>query len=296
MTDDAPPIDESLVAGLIARQFPEWSALPVRAITPGGWDHRSFRCGDEFVVRLPSAECYSGQIEKEHRWLGTLAPRLPLPIPTPVAMGEPDLGYPWRWAILKWIDGEIAARESIDGRERFARELAGFLRALRAVGAENGPSAGAHNFFRGGPLSTYDGEVREAIAGLSHRIDGPSASEVWESALASTWHGPPVWVHGDVAASNLLVRDGRLAAVIDFGSCAVGDPACDLVIAWTLLRASERAAFRDEVELDRDTWRRARGWALWKALILMHRAEGPASSVREARRVFGEVMADPVGE
>jgi aminoglycoside phosphotransferase (APT) family kinase protein len=207
-------------------------------------------------------------------------------------MGEPGDGYPWRWSILRWLDGEPASRANVADASQFAKDLADFLRALRRAEAAAGPPAGRHNFFRGGPVATYDREVREAIAGLAGRINSGVATAVWEKALATTWERPPVWVHGDVSASNILVRDGRLAAVIDFGSSGVGDPACDLAMAWTFFARSERKTFREGVEMDPSTWMRARGWALWKALILMHREDGPESAVRDSWRVFREVLGD----
>lgn len=285
-------IDEELVAGLIARQFPQWSDRTVRAIVPGGWDNRSFRLGEDMLVRLPSAGCYAAQVEKEQRWLPVLAPMLPRPIPSPIAMGEPGSGYPWRWAILGWLDGEPACRDNVADIAQLARDLAEFLRALWRADANEGPPPGRHNFFRGGAVATYDREVREAIAGLAGRIDSGLATTVWQQALASTWEHPAVWVHGDVSESNLLVRDGRLAAVIDFGSSGVGDPACDLAMAWTFFARSEREIFRRGVELDTATWRRARGWSLWKALSLMHREDGPEWAVRDSWRVFRELLDD----
>ncbi|HYD46399.1 MAG TPA: phosphotransferase, partial [Phenylobacterium sp.] len=155
-----------------------------------------------------------------------------------------------------------------------ATDLAGFLAALQAIGAEGGPAAGRHSFHRGGSLAVYDAQTREAIATLGPAIDGPAATAAWEAALASAWDRSPVWAHGDVAVNNLLVEAGRLSAVIDFGTSAVGDPACDLVIAWTLFEGESRAAFRAGLALDEATWARGRGWALWKALITLANPEG----------------------
>lgn len=285
-------IDEGLVVELVARQFPEWSDERVEAVVPGGWDNRSFRLGEDMLVRLPSAGCYAAQVEKEQRWLPVLAPMLPRPIPSPIAKGEPGCGYPWQWSILGWLDGEPASRHNVEDIAQFATDLAEFLGVLRRADAHEGPPPGPHNFFRGGAVATYDHEVRAAISALSGRIDYGLATTVWEQALVSAWEHSPVWVHGDVSASNLLARDGRLAAVIDFGSCGVGDPACDLAMAWTFFAPPEREVFRRGVELDAATWMRARGWALWKALILMHRKDGPASAVRDSWRVFREVLGD----
>lgn len=170
--------------------------------------------------------------------------------------------------------------------------LAGFLLALQSVDATDGPPAGAHNFFRGGPVATYDGEARQAIEALAGEIDAALATEVWDTALASSWQHRPVWVHGDVASGNLLVREGRLAAVIDFGSSGVGDPACDLCIAWTFLEGESRAAFRRALPLDAETWQRGRGWTLWKALIVFAEHRHATPLARWARQVIDEVRMD----
>jgi len=284
----APLIDAALVRRLVAAQFPAWAGLPVEPVLPGGNDNRTFRLGEGLSVRLPSHERYAAQAAKEQRWLPVLAPWLPLPIPAPAALGRPGEGFPWPWSVNRWLEGETARRSRPADWVTFARDLAGFLTALQAVDAGEGPAAGPHSFWRGGPLSTYDRQTREAIATLGDAIDGRTATAIWEAALAATWAGPPVWVHGDIAAGNLLVREGALSAVIDFGCCAVGDPACDLVIAWTLFEGAGPAAFRDAMAVDEATWARARGWALWKALILM--AAGRHGE--EAEPVLGALVAE----
>jgi aminoglycoside phosphotransferase (APT) family kinase protein len=289
-------IDVTLVARLIAAQFPQWSDLTITALTPGGWDNRTFRLGDAMTVRLPSAAAYADQVAKEQRWLPALAPRLPLPIPAPLALGLPGEGYPWAWSVYRWLEGEtVSAAPALD-LNRLAADLADFLRALRRIDATDGPPPGAHNFQRGDPLSTYDAETRQAIAALGARVDARAVTDVWQAALAAAWSGPPVWVHGDVSAGNLLASGGRLSAVIDFGCCAIGDPACDLAIAWTLFEGESRAVFRRALPLDDGVWARARGWALWKALIVWARLPGAnpldaASSVRIVDDLIAEHRA-----
>ncbi|HEV2068403.1 MAG TPA: aminoglycoside phosphotransferase family protein, partial [Acidimicrobiales bacterium] len=226
-------IDAPLVERLVAEQFPEWAHLPVRSVVPNGWDNRTFRLGNEISVRLPSAEGYVLQVEKEHRWLPRLAPHLPLPIPVPLAKGRPTAEYPWPWSIYCWLDGEPTAIAPVADLTRFATDLADFLNALYRIDATGGPPPGPHNFWRGGPLDVYDTETREALAALDGQIDTETATEIWETALATNWEHHPVWFHGDVAVGNLLLGDGRLCAVIDFGTSGVGDPACDLAVAWT---------------------------------------------------------------
>jgi aminoglycoside phosphotransferase (APT) family kinase protein len=284
--------DESLVQRLLGDQFPQWAHLPLRPVEPGGWDNTTFRLGDDMLVRLPSAGHYAAQVDKEHRWLPVLAEHLPLPIPEPLAKGAPGSGYPWHWSVYGWLKGDVATTARVPNAERFAGELAGFLAALQRIDPEGGPPPGEHSFFRGGPLVTYDAETRKAIASLGDEARGDAAIAVWESALDATFDGGPVWVHGDVGAENLLVADGRLSAVIDFGCCAVGDPACDLAIAWTFFSGAARDAFRERLRLDDATWARGRGWALWKALITLVPALNVSSrDPAGARQVLDEVLS-----
>lgn len=285
-------ITPELAEALVAQQFPQWSQQSVTPVEPGGWDNRTFRLGQELLVRLPSRRPYVAQVAKEHRWLPVLARTLPLPIPAPVALGAPGLGYPWPWSIYRWLDGQPAISSSLTRSESLARDLAFFLEALHGIDPTGGPPPGEHNFFRGGPLSTYEQETREAIRCLHGQVDTDTCSRVWDAAAAATWTGQPQWVHGDVAAANLLLLDDRLAAVIDFGAIAVGDIACDLTVAWTLFTGPSRSAFRAAIRCDDATWARARGWALWKALILIAWGRGPASAVSEARRVLLDVLCD----
>lgn len=278
---------------LVAGQFPHWAALPVTPVEFGGVDNRTFRLGTGLSVRLPSAPHYAAQVAKEQRWLPILAPQLPLPIPVPLALGVPAEGYPWHWSVYRWLDGTPASTGRIADLTAFASALARFLVRLRAVDPTDGPPPGRHNFFRGGPLQTYDAETRDAIAALAGRIDRERVSRVWDAAIAATWRGSPVWFHGDVSAGNLLVRDQRLSAVIDFGTSGVGDPACDLVIAWTLLSGTSRAEFRSRLGVDAGMWARGRGWALWKSLITVAGClDRDPVEARRANQVIDEVLAD----
>ncbi|MEZ2332743.1 aminoglycoside phosphotransferase family protein [Mesorhizobium sp. RCC_202] len=285
-------IDADLARRLVAAQFPQWRHLPVSPVAFGGWDNRTFHLGDEMTVRLPSAAPYSLQVEKEHRWLPRLAPLLPLPIPTPLAMGEPAQGYAWHWSVYRWIDGETAKTAHITDLRAFAIALAEFLVALRGIDPADGPGSGQHNFYRGGPLAVYDGEARQAIAALKGQVDTQAATTVWEAALAATWHGSPVWFHGDVAWGNLLVADGDLSAVIDFGTSGVGDPSCDLAITWTFFEGDSREVFRKRIAVDDATWARGRGWTLWKAMITVAGHDANQVEAERQRRVIDEVIAD----
>lgn len=292
----------ALVKRLIACQFPQWADLPICPVAQQGNDNRTFRLGEHLSVRLPSAERYVAAVEKEHAWLPRLAPRLPLKIPVPVALGEPGEGYPSRWSVYRWLEGETATADAIADLSSFAISLAEFLVALRRIDPAGGPPAGPHSFFRGASLAVYDDQTRQAIGALGERIDAVAATQIWEAVLAASYQGEPVWFHGDVAITNLLTRNGKLDAVIDFGCSGVGDPACDLAIAWTFLGGKSREAFRSAMSLDFDTWLRGRGWALWKALIVLaqHHAKSPGDQARTiwthnpltGRSVIDEVIGD----
>lgn len=298
MTDTGPDgragIDAALVRRLIAAQFPQWRDLPVTPVAVDGWDNRTYRLGDDMTARLPTGATYALAVEKENRWLPVLAPRLPVPIPVPLGKGEPGEGYPYPWSVRAWLEGATATADRVGDLTAFALSVADFLLALQRADTTGGPLAGEHSFYRGAPPAHYDDETRRALAALDGRVDTARATEVWDAALAATWTGDPVWFHGDIAQGNLLVKDGKLAAVIDFGTSGVGDPACDLVIAWTRFEGESRAAFREAVRQDAGTWARARGWALWKSLIVLVEdlRKGDDASAAVNRRVIGDVIAD----
>jgi aminoglycoside phosphotransferase (APT) family kinase protein len=286
-------VDAEQVRRLVGLQFPQWAGLPVRPVANGGWDNWTFHLGAAMSVRLPSASEYALAVDKEHRWLPALASRLPLPIPVPLAKGEPGAGYPYSWSIYPWIGGEPAGAGRIADPVRFAVDLAGFLAALRSIDPADGPRPGTHNWFRGGTLRTYDGVVQNALAELHGHVDAGLAREIWKCALDARWDGVESWFHGDVAEGNLLLDDGRLAAVIDFGTCGVGDPACDLAIAWTLLTAEGRQAFRERLSVGAAAWARGRGWALWKTLATFAYTLGDdEEEAAGARRVLGEIFSE----
>jgi aminoglycoside phosphotransferase (APT) family kinase protein len=260
-------IDIALVQRLVATQFPQWAELPIRPVKLSGWDNRTFHLGREMSVRLPSAEIYARAVQKEQEWLPKLAPHLPFSIPEPVAMGNPGEGYPWHWSIYRWLPGETAARENVADRNSFAADLAGFLKALQSVDPTDGP----RRKLRGGSLELYGPQVEEALATLTaaKTINTGAAIDIWQTAIEAPFEDDPVWYHGDVAAGNLLVKDGKLSAVIDFGGLGVGDPACDMTIAWTLLDAPSRRVFRKAIDISDSIWNRGRGWALWKGMIVV---------------------------
>ncbi|MFB6396868.1 aminoglycoside phosphotransferase family protein [Polymorphospora sp. 2-325] len=286
-------IDAALVRRLIAAQFPQWSDLPVVPVEVDGWDNRTYRLGDDMTVRLPTAAGYVPGVAKENEWLPRLAPALPVAVPPVLAMGEPGEGYPFPWSVRGWLPGETADRARIDDIPQFAASVAGFVRALHRCDTTGGPAAGEHSFWRGATPAHYDDQTRRCLTALAGHVDTARAAAVWEAAVTSRFDAVPVWFHGDIAPGNLLVADGKLAAVIDFGTSGVGDPACDLVIAWTMFAGDSREAFRAVVDLDDGTWARARGWALWKALLVMADSLGtdPERAAANERGV-GEVLAD----
>jgi aminoglycoside phosphotransferase (APT) family kinase protein len=287
-------VDAVQVRRLVEQQFPQWANLPVQPVASGGWDNWTFHLGAGMLVRLPSASEYASAVDKEHRWLPALAPQLPLPIPVPLARGEPGAGYPYSWSIYQWLGGEPASAGRIADPVRFAVDLAGFLAALRSIDPADGPRPGKHNWFRGGTLRTYDGEAQHALAALDGHVDDVDlARAIWQTALDARWDGVEKWFHGDVAEGNLLLNDGQLAAVIDFGTCGVGDPACDLAIAWTLLTAKGRQAFRERLPTGETEWARGRGWALWKTLATYAYTLGDDDEeAASARRVLGEIFSE----
>ncbi len=258
-----------LVEELIAEQFPQWTHLRIRLIEPGGWDNKTFRLGSKLLVRLPSAQAYEAQVKKEHAWLPYLAPNLSYAIPGPVGLGCQTNTYPFKWSVYHWIEGNSANTLTQEEHEivTIAQELARFLNELQKIDTIGGPLPGTHNFYRGGSLSLYDSETRTCLADLERFIPIRKATMVWEKALSTTWQNEPVWLHGDMSGGNIIIRNDHLAGVIDFGCMAVGDPACDLVSYWTIFSGESSRVFKEQLALDQNTWDRARGWALWKALI-----------------------------
>ena len=242
MTTEKFNISEHLVTKLIQEQFPEWGNLPIKIVKSCGMDNRTFHLGDEMLVRLPSAKGYEPQVQKEQIWLPKLANAVSTQIPVPIAMGKPSSLYPWHWSVYQWISGESLNLIETDtlNLENLAAQLAKFLRELHQADTQNAPLSGAHNYYRGAHPSVYDAETLSAIAALTNIIDVDKAHAVWREALASKWSKPAVWVHGDFAIGNILINNHELAAVIDFGCMGVGDPACDLVIAWTFFKGKSR--------------------------------------------------------
>jgi len=293
MHRDEVTVDETVVRRLLAAQFPEWADLPLEAVEPRGTDNWLFRLGGELVVRLPCRERTVATLVRERTWLARLA-GLPLEIPLPVAAGKPGAGYAWTWSVYRWLEGENAIDAPIADLAQAAMDLAALLEALRRFDPVGGPDPGEENFFRGAPPETFDSRVRADLAQLRDEIDVEAATAVWDAALrAPGREGPPVWVHGDLDRRNLLTRQGRLAAVVDFGCVGVGDPACDVAVAWKVLSAETRDTFRSALAIDAATWTRARGWVVSQALgaLAYYTPETNPTLVAEARRWLADALA-----
>ncbi|MGW5397542.1 aminoglycoside phosphotransferase family protein [Streptomyces sp. NPDC003952] len=280
-----PVIDGTLVRRLVDAQFPQWAGLPLRLLDPAGSDHVIYRLGRELSVRLPRGPGVAGQAAKEAEWLPRLAPHLPLAVPVPVALGRPGFGYPWPWSVSRWLDGEVATAAALADSSEAALDLAGFLTALQRFAP---PDRASRAEAVQDDLAGRDRATRAAIAEVSGVFDAPAMTALWEAALgAPGWDRPPVWFHGDFHTGNLLTADGRLSAVIDFGGLGVGDPACDLTIAFTLMSAPSRAVFRGALGADEATWLRGRGWALATGLnaYTYHAATDPRVAAQTTRQI-----------
>jgi aminoglycoside phosphotransferase (APT) family kinase protein len=294
MHADEVDIDVSVAGRLLALQFPQWADLPIVPVHSAGTDNAIFRLGNDMAVRLPRIRGATGQVEKEHQWLPRLAPLLPLAIPVPLAKGMPAEGYPWHWSVYRWLEGETATIARIADPRQAATTLGEFVDALQRIDPTGGPPPRASNSFRGVPLAMRDSPTRAAIATLNSTLDADAVTAVWEAALqVPAWNGPAVWLHGDLQSGNLLAQHGRLSAVIDFGCLGVGDPACDVMVAWTYLSAKTRPAFRAALPVDDATWARGRGWALSFGLIALpyYQDINPVLS-GIARHAIDEALAD----
>ena len=279
----------AVVRLLLRQQFSHWADLPITPVRHQGVDNRTFKLGSNLSVRLPSADRYAPQVDKEHRWLSVLAPHLPVSIPIPVARGEPCEDFPRPWSVYQWLPGQTLAETPPSDLEHLAVDLADFLRALHRAPTDGAPAAGEHNFFRGAAFEVYAEETLRAASRLQHPVHEITSAWVAE-AVTVPYLGESQWVHGDISAGNLLVNGDHLAAVIDFGCSAVGDPACDLVPAWTIFTGNSRRLFISHLGLDTSTWVRARAWALWKAAITINDPDACPGTATLAQRTLDELL------
>lgn len=289
MHADEVDIDAELVRRLVDAQFPRWAELPIRAVRSTGTVNAIYRLGDDLYARLPRVRGWVWDLEKERRFLPKLAPRLSLRVPEPVGKGEPGEGYPFSWAVYRWIEGRPYSDELVSDEHRAARDLGRFILEMRSIEP-------THDAPRGGraPLGKLDSETRAAIEASRGVIDGDAAVAAWERALeAPEWDGTPVWIHADLMRPNVLVSHGRICAVIDFGAVGVGDPAADVIAAWEVFGHAGRKAFRRVLDVDDGAWRRARGFALHQAaMIIPYYAETNPEFAALAKRIVEEVLAD----
>ena len=280
-----------LVRTLLSRQLPQWSELPLVRVESYGTDHAIYRLGEELAVRMPRIGWAAGQAEKEATWLPRLRSSLPLAVPVPLALGVPDAGYPFPWAVYEWIPGRPIDLEH-DDLVSAAEQLGAFAVALRSCDATGAPARQRGS--RGSPLTDLDEPFRRALTELGARTDERRARVLWDESLAAEkWQEPETWLHGDLLPGNLLVEGGRLAAVIDFGGLNVGDPACDLQPAWNVFSGSSRDAFRAAMELDDAAWLRGRGWVLYQTVMaLPYYWDTNAGIVKQASRALAEVLRE----
>lgn len=290
MHADEYEIDIALVQRLLAKQFPHWANLPLKPVTSAGTDNALYRLGQDMVVRLPRIDWAVGDVDKEWQWLPKIAPFLPVAISKPIAKGSPTEEYPWPWAVYHWLEGSNPVACHLPDPVLLTHDLIAFIQALHNIDLPNGPISN-----RGVPLKQrQDIETRKALKQLDGMIDVETAIALWEEALqVPKWSGPSVWVHGDLSPGNLLIHNGKLCGVIDFGNLGIGDPACDLIIAWNLLPARMRDTFRKGLGVDDATWYRGRGWALSIALVaLPYYKDTNPPLANNARYVIREILED----
>ncbi|OJV16125.1 MAG: acetyltransferase [Alphaproteobacteria bacterium 33-17] len=280
---------------LIQEQFPEYANLTITEVEKQGHDNRTYRLGDDMLIRMPTAEEYALKVSIEQELLPKLAPFLSVSIPAPIKMGRPSNDYPYAFSIYKWLPGKSLnfMNLSTEEKEVLAFDLAKFLKELQAIKGVPELAPGQHNWWRGDHVSVYDKNAREQISKLVGIIDDEKAMKLWERACNTKWNHNPFWVHGDFAIGNILMQNGKLSAVIDFGSTATGDPACDLVIAWTYFEGKARDIFVNTINMDDNTWIRTRAWALWKAtFVLCNIVNKDSVEALEKKKIIEEVLKD----
>ena len=297
MHADQAATDPDLVRRLLAGQHPQWADQPIELVESYGTDHDVYRVGSRLAARLPLTDWATRQAATEARWLPRFTPYLPLALPVQVATGHPAEGYPHSWSVYEWLPGRSAseplpAQSAIGPDEQAAVDLAAFVTALRSIDTTGAHARSPHA--RGGPLAEADEQVRRSLSALGDRVDAGAVRRAWDDALAAPpWPGPDVWVHGDLLPGNLLVADGRLSAVIDWGGLNVGDPACDLQAAWNVFTGPARQRFLSELAVDDASWRRGRGWVVQQTVsALPYYWDTNPGIVRQATRALAEVLAD----
>jgi aminoglycoside phosphotransferase (APT) family kinase protein len=280
-----PPV----VRRLLRDQLPKWAELAISELPLGGTGNALYRLGDDMLVRLPRIDWAVADVGRDHEWLPRLAPFLPVEIPTPLAMGAPGEGYPWPWAVYRWLEGEDPSTNLELDLDSLLPDIVRFIKRLRSIDLPASPRTRS-----GIPLKPNDESARQKIEVLGDRIDRKAALALWEEALASPeWEGDPLWVHADLDARNVLVKDGRLNAVIDWGCAGIGDPAFDVAVAWRLFSPGARERFRSELDVDDATWNRARGFVLLQSAnaLSYYTLETNRALVQESERWIAAVLS-----
>jgi aminoglycoside phosphotransferase (APT) family kinase protein len=296
--EDETPISDELVRRIVDTQLPQWAGLPLRRLPPVGTDNQLFRLGEDLLVRMPRIHWAADAPAREMEWLPGIAAGVPLEVPAPVALGEPDDGYPFDWCVVPWLEGTTLSgrhlgddADNVDWQQ-VAADVGEFLLALRELDATGGPVK--PDGTRGSDLATADEWVRTWTDRAGDRVDRAGVLAAWEESLAAPrWEGDPAWLHCDVHEGNLLQRDGRVAAVIDWGGLGVGDPAIELNAAWGFFPDDAVATYRDALGLDEAAWLRGRGWALQPAIsgMVYYKRTAPERS-ELGRRTVERIVAD----
>lgn len=290
-------ITVKLVENLVAAQFPEYADHSVRPVESSGTDNALFRLGNELVVRLPRLPAKEAHIEKEYTWLPVLAPHLPIKIPRPVALGKPNDEYPCQWSIFEWIDGQPVSEATLADINQTAKDLADFIKNLQRIDTAGGPRPKG-DYDRGVPLARRDLPTQEAIDKLEGMYDIEELHSEWQTALdATSWQSDPVWIHGDLDGRNMLAKDGKLCAIIDFGSLNVGDPAYDAMVAWKIFSGESRNVFKEQLQVDEATWTRSRGIVLSQAVMILsyYTMQTNPTLCKEAQKWMKELGFERVG-
>jgi aminoglycoside phosphotransferase (APT) family kinase protein len=291
MHEDQVDIDDDLVRRLLKNQFPQWADLPLEYFDSGGTVNAIYRLGPQMYVRLPLQENWVWHLKTEMKWLPRLQPHVPYPIPEALGYGEPDLGYPFPWGIYSWIDGEPWAIERLRDLDEGARDLAKFVKALWAIDTTDGKIPRGVMAMR---LRAQDQWVRSTAELARDMIDADALLAAWDDALElPDFAGPGRWTHSDICQNgNVLIKDGRMHAVIDWGSVHVGDTAKDVATAWSLLTGPSRQIFRAELGVDDETWLRARGWAMRSVGALDYYRHTNPAMVAGGLHTINEVLTD----
>lgn len=286
--------DVELVHRLVNAQFPQWSDLEIIPVDSTGTESYIYRLGDKLAIRMPLLPVDDVQVSKLHHWLPQLAPHLPLKVPLIKALGQPDETFPAPWAVIDWIEGEEVTFRGLKDPIEAARSLAEFCRSLVSIDPTGGPSPGRHNFYRGIPLAARNKMTQRAIDACGELFEIDLLRDAWQRDMnAPAWDRQPAWLHGDIAPDNLLQTRGDLAAVIDWGGMAIGDPAAELLPAWNLFHGESRQVYRQAIGLDDATWFRGRGLALSIAIVsLPYYLETIPTRAANSRAIIEDILRD----